>query len=159
MKKSIFAISIILVAIVAIGSVSAFDLGSLFGGSDDSSQNQTVTIGGIDFNVPDGYNEDKNQSVVNKTVDENGVSMTNNLKAFINNNTTVVAILVTEYKDYNITEDIVGSVAGDAKTINNVSGYLKTDDNGYKVFSYVKDNKLVVISTNNEKVIGDFIKN
>ena len=39
MKKSIFAISIILVAIVAIGSVSAFDLGSLFGGSDDSSQN------------------------------------------------------------------------------------------------------------------------
>ena len=158
MKKSIFAISIILVAIVAIGSVSAFDLGSLFGGSDDSSQNQTVTIAGIDFNVPAGYNEDTNQSIVNQTVEENGFTITNNLKAFINSNNTVVAILVAEYKEFNITDDIVGIVAGDAKTINNVSGYMKTDDNNYKVFSYIKDNKLVVISTNNENVIGDFIK-
>ena len=155
MKKSIFAISIILVAIVAIGSVSAFDLGSLFGG-DDSSENQTVTIAGIDFNVPAGFSEDTNYSAVNQTVDESGVSITNNLKTFVNNN-TVVAVLVAEYKDFNITDDIVGIVAGDAKTINNVSGYLSTDGN-YKVFSYVKDNKLVVISTNNENVIGDFIK-
>ena len=155
MKKSIFAISIILVAIVAIGSVSAFDLASLFGG-DDSSENQTVTIAGIDFNVPAGFSEDTNYSAVNQTVDESGVSITNNLKTFVNNN-TVVAVLVAEYKDFNITDEIVGIVAGDAKTINNVSGYLSTDGN-YKVFSYVKDNKLVVISTNDENVIGDFIK-
>ena len=154
MKKSIFAISVILIAIIAIGSVSAFDLGSLLGGGDDS-QNQTVTIGGIDFNIPDGFTEVVNQSTVNETVDQGAISFTNNGKVYQSKD-DVVAILVADYGEYKITDEIVGSVAGDAKTINNVSGYFKTDG-AYKVFSYAKDNKLVAISATDEAVIGDFL--
>ena len=51
-KKAIFGISLILIAIFAIGSASAFDLGSMFGGGG----NETVTIDGIDFNIPAGFN-------------------------------------------------------------------------------------------------------
>lgn len=154
MKKSIFAISVILIAIMAVGSVSAFDLGSIFGDS-DADQNQTVTIGGIDFNIPAGFNEVENQSTVNETVDQGAISFINNGKVF-ENETDVIAILVADYGDYKITDEIVGSVAGDAKTINGVNGYFKTDGI-YKVFSYAKDNKLVAISSTDESIIGDFI--
>ncbi|MGX8694227.1 MAG: hypothetical protein ACSW71_04895 [Methanobrevibacter sp.] len=154
MKKSIFAISMILIAVMALGSVSAFDLGSLFGDSDDS-QNQTVTIGGIDFNIPAGFSEVVNESTVNETVNEGGIPFINNGKVYENKN-TVVAILVADYGDYKITDEIVGNVAGDEKTINDVHGYFKTDG-AYKVFSYAKDGKLVAISATDENVIGDFI--
>ena len=49
-KKTIFGISLILIAIFAIGSVSALDFGSILGGE----ENETVTIDGIEFNIPDG---------------------------------------------------------------------------------------------------------
>ena len=154
MKKSVFAISVVLITIMAIGSASAFDLGSLVGGSDDG-QNQTVTIGGIDFNIPAGFTEVVNKSTVNETVDEGAIPFTNNGKVYQSKD-DVVAILVADYGDYKITDEIVGNVAGDAKTINNVSGYFKTDG-AYKVFSYAKDDKLVAISVTDEGVIGDFI--
>lgn len=156
MKKSIFAISVILIAIMAVGSVSAFDLGSILGSSDDG-QNQTVTIDGIDFNVPAGFSELVNESTVNETVEEGVITFTNNGKVFESKD-DVVAILVADYGELKITDEIVGSVAGDAKTINNIQGYLSTDGI-YKVFSYAKDNKLVVISSTDEGVIGDFIIN
>ncbi len=156
MKKSVFAISMVLIAIMTVGTVSAFELGSVLGSSDDG-QNQTVTIGGIDFNIPAGFSEVVNESTVNETVNEGAMPFTNNGKVYQSKD-DVVAILVADYGDYKITDEIVGSVAGDAKTINNVSGYFKTDG-AYKVFSYAKDNKLVAISTTDESVIGDFIIN
>ena len=84
-----------------------------------------------------------------------GINYTTNGKLYENGD-TYVAILVADYGDYKVTDDVAKSVGGDEQTINNVKGYLTTDGI-YKVFHYAKDDKLVVISTTDENVIGDFI--
>ena len=150
-KKTIFAISLILIAIFAIGSVSAFDFGSLLGGE----ENETVTIDGIDFNIPEGFTEDPNHETVNQTNQQGTITYITNGKLYEKGN-TIVTMLVADYGEYKVTDEIAGSVGGDAKTINNVNGYMSQNDEFY-VFDYAKNNKLVVISANDENVISDFI--
>lgn len=153
-KKIILGLSLVLIAIMAIGSVSAFDLGSLLGG-DDAGENQTVTIDGVDFNIPAGFTEDPNHATDNKTNEQGGITYITNGKLYENND-TIVAILVADYGEYKVTDEIAQSVGGEPKTINNVSGYLTTDGI-YSVFNYAKDDKLVVLSATDEDVLADFI--
>ena len=151
-KKVIIALSLVLIAVMAIGSASAFDLGSLLGGGDE---NETVTIGGIDFNIPAGFTEDTNESTLDEMNEVSGITYTTNGKLYEKDD-TYVALLVADYGDYKVTDDVAKSVGGEEKTIKNVKGYLTTDGE-YTVFHYAKDDKLVVISANDENVIADFI--
>ena len=57
-KKILFALAITIVAIAAVGTVSAFDLGSLFGAPAD----QQVTIDGENFTIPGTFKENVNAS-------------------------------------------------------------------------------------------------
>ena len=150
-KKIIFGASLVLIAIMAIGSASAFDLGSLLG----SDANETVTIDGIDFNIPEGFIEDPNEATINETNEQSGITYITNGKVYEKDG-IIVALLVADYGEYKVTDEIAGAVGGEATTINNVSGYLSTDGI-YKVFNYAKDDKLVVISANDEDIIADFI--
>ena len=150
-KKIILGLSLVVIAVMAIGAVSAFDLGSLLGGS----ENQTVTIDGIDFNVPEGYVEVEDQAIINETQVQGPITYTTNCKVY-GKDSTEVALLVGNYGEYNVTDDVVAGLGGEAKTIKNVKGYMDHDDE-YYVFSYAKDNKLAVISTNDESAIADFI--
>lgn len=150
-KKIIFGASLVLIAIMAIGSACAFDLDSIFGGGG----NETVTIDGIDFNIPEGFTEDVNESTDNETNEEGGITFITNGKLYEKDG-IYVALLVADYGEYKVTDDIAKAVGGDAVTINNVSGYLSTDGI-YKVFNYAKNDKLVVISANDEDVISDFV--
>ena len=152
-KKIILGLSLVLIAVMAIGSASAFDFGSLFGGGSDT--NQTVTIDGIDFNVPAGFVEDENQSTVNEKNQISGVNYTTNGKLY-QKGETYVALLVADYGEYNVTDEIAQTVGGTPRTINNVNGYL-TVNGIYKVFDYAKDGKLVVISTTDLSALEDFI--
>ena len=66
MNKKLFALLVVaIIAIVSIGAVNAFDLGSLLGGGN------TVTVDGVNFNVPDGFEEVVRNTTTkyNKTVD------------------------------------------------------------------------------------------
>lgn len=150
-KKIIFGLSLVLVAIMAVGSVSAFDLGSLLGGGDA----ENVTIGGIDFAIPEGFTEDPNHAIDNEQREQSGISYTLNGKLYEKDD-TIVVLLVSDYGDYKVTDDIAREVGGEPTTINNIDGYLTTNGT-YKVFNYAKDDKLVVISTNDENAIGDFL--
>ena len=149
-KKIVFGLSLVLIAVMAMGFASAFDLGSFLGG-----ESQTVTIDGIDFNIPAGFKEDPKQATVNKQNEIRGINYTTNGKLYEKGD-TYVALLVADYGQYKVTDDIAKSVGGTPKTINNVNGYLTTDGT-YKVFNYAKDDKLVVISTTDENVLSDFI--
>lgn len=149
-KKIIFGLSLVLVAIIAMGSASAFDFSSLFGG-----ESQTVTIDGIDFNIPAGFKENPKQATVNKKNEMGGINYTTNGKLYEKGD-TYVALLVADYGQYKVTDDIAKSVGGTPKTINNVNGYSTTDGK-YKVFNYAKDDKLVVISATDENLLSDFI--
>ncbi len=142
-KKIIFTLAIAALAVIAVASISAAD------------NVETVTIDGINFTVPDGFTEDPSQEYVNEQKEQAGVTYIVNGKLYEKGN-TVIFIMVSDYGDYKVTDDVVKAVGGDAKTINGQSGYIK-EDNGFKVFSYEQDDKLVALSTNDENVIGDFI--
>lgn len=149
-KKILFTLSLVILAIFAIGSVSALDLGFLSGDSE-----QTVTIDGIDFKIPDGFSEDTSEEVVNESNVQSGVTYFTNSKLFEKDD-KVMVLLVADYGEYKVTDDIAKEVGGDATTIGGVDGYLK-EDGFFHVFNYAKDGKLVVMSTNDKDIIGDFI--
>lgn len=154
MKRKILAISIVLIGVMAIAAVSALDLADTF--DENTTKNQTITIEGIEFNVPEGFIEDPNHEIVNETKETFGVKYTNNGKLFEKND-TYVSLLVADYGKFNMTDMIASIIGGNPKTINSTSGYM-SDDGDYKVFHFVKNNKLVVISAADENVIGDFVK-
>lgn len=145
-RKILFTLLVVSLAIVAIGCASA----ALF-----DNENK-VTIDGIDFNVPDGYKEDTNYQTINEVKNKGGVQYTVNGKVF-EKGSDIVSILVSDYGEYKLTDDIVKSVGGDEKTIGDVKGYASEDD-GYYLFTYIKDDKLVVFSVTDEDSIEGFLK-
>ena len=90
-RKILFIGLLAIFAIVIAGSASAFDLGFLTGDSGP----ETVTIEGIDFNIPEGYKEDENYSYVNETASSGSVKYVMMLLQFslqIMVNTTLLKI-------------------------------------------------------------------
>lgn len=142
MDRKIIALLIFLTIVCATSAVSAEDL-------------KNVTISDVTFNIPDGFSEDKSNEIINETVSESGVTYVQNAKLFEKGN-DVIVMLVSDYDGYDVTEDIIKSLGGTEKTINNVSGTIK-DDSGFKVFSYEKNGKLAVISLTDEKYLEDII--
>ena len=102
-RKILFIGLLAIFAIVIAGSASAFDLGFLTGDSGP----ETVTIEGIDFNIPEGYKEDENYSYVNETASSGSVKYVMNGKTFENDKGDAIAILIADYGKYNVTEDIL----------------------------------------------------
>ena len=149
-KKIFFTLSLVILAIFAIGSVSAFDLGFLFGDSEE-----IVTIDGIDFNIPNGFSEDEDEGIINESSVQSGITYLTNSKLFKKDD-TVMRIVVADYGEYKVNDNIAKGAGGDAETIGDIDGYLKKDGFFY-FFDYAKDGKLVVLSTNDKDVIGDFI--
>ena len=154
-RKIIFALSVALVAIAAIGSVSAFDLsdlGSLFG---MAPKDQTVTIDGENFTIPGTFKE--NEQVNNTgTVNEYYLlKCTEYAKGYVNE-TNYINILISDYETTNLGDEIVNYMNGTSKDISGVKGYLYSDDVGY-TYSYVKDNKVISIQSDNEELIAPVI--
>ena len=153
MNKKIFAIlSLAIIAIVCAGTVSAFDFGSLFGG--DDANDETVTIDGIDFNIPAGFKEDPDYEIDNET-DLGEVSFKTVGKTYESGD-SVLAILVSEYDGMELTDSVVSAAGGDSYSVNDVDGYYKQEGN-FHLFTYVKDNKLVVISASSQDLFEDVV--
>ena len=147
MNKKILTIFALLIVVTSISAVSAFDLGDIFGGGDE-----TVTIEGIDFNIPAGYKEDSTSTfnIIEQFIDE-GYDFDG--KVFVKDNTQV-GIYVYNYSSLDA-DDILGDFSNET-TINDVGGFMEFDDNDY-VFVYSKDKCVVLIASNDKDVIGDFI--
>ncbi len=147
MNKKIFTLFILFIVVTSISAVSAFDLGDIFGSGD-----QTVKIGGIDFNIPAGYKEDSENTfnIIEGYIDE-GYDFDG--KVYIKDNTQV-GIFVYNYSSSGA-EDILGDLSNET-TINDVGGFMEFDDNDY-VFVYSKDKCRVMVASNDKNVIGDFI--
>lgn len=139
-----------ILAVFALGSVSAFDFGFLSGGSEE-----IVSIDGIDFKIPDGFSENTDEEIVNETNVQSGVSYLTNSK-YYEKDDAIMVLLVVDYGEYEVTDDIAREVGGDATSIADVDGYLKKDD-FFNVFDYARDGKLVVMSTNDKNLFDDFI--
>lgn len=151
MNKKIFAVFLLLIFAASISAVSAFDLGDIFG----AGENETVKIGGFDFNIPAGYNEEssKYSDDILKQLEKHGFNVTG--KTYIKDSTGV-GIFVANFSDYELSdEEVLSIIGGNATKIKNVDGLINYDES--YAFSYVKDNCLIIISSTDEDVIGDFI--
>ena len=146
-----FLMLLILISIFSITAVSAFSFEDLFGGG----ENQTVEVDGIEFNVPAGYSENTTQEIINEKQSMGDVDYNTNGKFYYSGPTTVL-LYVADYDGYEVDDSIVEAVGGNSTTINGVDGFIDYGG-GYYNFNYPKDGKLVVITTNDKDVIGDFI--
>ena len=162
---------IAILAIVSIGGVYALDLGS-----DDSSQTSSigkVTIDGIDFNIPDGFEEFITNSTTqyNRTVD--GVPYFSTIKNYDNDNDSI-SIGVSKNPTHKATQDTAKGVGGELETINGIEGYLDYHPKNvtkfksgnltftitippYYSFAYSQDDKLVVIVTTDKDYLSEVL--
>lgn len=156
MNRKIFAIlSLAIVAVVCMGTASALDLGSLFGGEDAASETQNVTIDGINFTIPSSFEENKSMELVDAPMETIGIEYTVNEKTFADSK-NIVSILVGDYGDYKMSDDVLELMGGEKTTMNGVDGYLGQKD-GFHTFTYSKDDKLVAIVSTSSEIIGDFL--
>ena len=182
-KIAIIAILAIFTVILA-GSASAFDLGFLTGG--DESQDAEpieVTVGGIDFTIPAGFTENEEYRMDNESSGTGGVDYYMSAAGFEDESKdNAIYIMVADYGEYNVTSDILASVAGsDAvqKTINGKEGYFveSTNDQAAQaneqaemmemdemtadtvyIFMYAEDGDLVYIGATDEAYLNEVVK-
>lgn len=114
----------------------------------------TVTIEGVSFHLPDGYTEDSAQQSVNISGSQDSLEYKMSGKVFVKGN-NAVSVMVEDFGDYNVSDDVISQV-GDAKTLKNVKGYMKEVGGAY-AFTYLKDGKVVIISSTDENAIGEFL--
>ena len=151
MNKKILAILVLLIVATSISAVSAFDLGALFGGA----QNETVTIDGVDFNIPAGFLEDPTNATdeVTAPLKEQGAQIIS--KAYVKDN-TAVGLFVMNITNGLTNEQALKAIGGDETTINNVTGYI-IKDGDVLMFNFEKNDRVVMVSSDDKNTIGDFI--
>ena len=126
----------------------------------DTSAPKTTTkkviIEGIEFKLPDGYNEDASASF-----DDYEQKLENGVKMFISEKTFKkgkdnITFSVISYDKRKVDNSVVEQVAGDSKTINGVKGY-DYDIEGVQGFAYAKDNKLVSIVGADDNLLKEIV--
>lgn len=153
-RKILFAVTAVIVAVAAVGCVSAFEipgLGSLFGSEPD----QNMTLDGITFHIPATFKENENVSV-NKTVEDYDYFKTIKYGKGYINDTNYLNILIFEYKGTELNANLINYMNGTPKNISGHNGYDYYDGIGH-TFTYPVDNKVVAIQSDNEDIIAHVI--
>ena len=157
MNKKLLSILAILIVVGSVSAVSAFDLGDIFG---SGNEKQTVTIEGLKFNIPEGYNETKvpdNVSSIFDMFNENGGNLT--VKSFTKNDDDTKVITITVAGNLSDSEmEFFGNSNGNKTTIAGINGTLNKELDDVTVFTYQKDGKAVSISTAGNDVIEEVLK-
>lgn len=168
-RIAIIAILAILTVVLA-GSVSAFDLGFLSGGD---SEPQEITVGGIDFSIPAGFNENEEYKMVNEKSNTSGIDYYMSSAGFEDDSKQkAIYILVGDYDEYNVTDEIIEYVLDDMdyekKTINGHDGYLVQQSTSSSsslmaveepiyMFVYEENGDLVFLGATDDSYFSDVI--
>lgn len=126
----------------------------LFGGN----SGDTVTVGDINFNIPEGYVYDS--AFTNEIYDSASYSFLNNdgdVKAYTSNSGSQITIMVSNHENGDVDNWINAGYT--PKTINGKEGVLDSIS-GYNeyMFSYMEDGKLVNIYVDDINLLEDIIK-
>lgn len=150
MNKKIIAILTLLLVMISMSAVSAFDFGSLFG----SNEKTKVNIGGIDFNIPSGFKEDSSNASkeISSSIQKQGLNTT--VKAYTKDSNSLGFFVSNLTAQGFNTTDVLNN--GNQTTINNVAGYISESD-GIYVFSYIKDGCWVIVSSTDKNLYKDCI--
>ena len=139
--------------LVLLGIFAIVMIGCAYAADSADSLNNTLTISGMNFTIPEGMTEDIAEEVVNETgADENYTFVTNSKT--LEDDENVVIITVATY-DQNLTEDYINDI-GEKTTINNITGYLE-DQSFFALFSYIQDNDLVIVTANDKNLIEEVL--
>lgn len=147
MDKKIIGIVIAIVAVIAVLAIAG---GAL------TQEDKIVTVDGVNFTVPSGFEEDLDGEEINLSDSSGAVNYVINSKAFIEDD-DIVTLFVANYGEHKINESFLSELGGNAKTINGVEGYYMVEDDDVHTFAYVKDGKLVMVISNDEDVIDGFV--
>ena len=143
MDKKIF-VALSIFAIVMIGCVYATE-------ATDSSNNNTVTISGLNFTIPDGFTEDADEAIFNESDSDDGYNYVTEQRTFEKGD-KLLLISVNVYEQH-ITDDLIKNV-GEKTTINNVTG--RFSNMGFlSLFTYVQDDKVVVLTASDKSIIEE----
>ena len=127
-------------------------IGCAYAADSTDSLNNTVTISGINFTIPEGMTENVVEEVINETGTDDNYTFVTSSKTF-EDEENIVIMSVSEY-DQNITEEYLD--IGEKTTIGNTTGYL--EDIGFlALFSYIQDNDLVVITASDKNIIEEVL--
>ena len=168
-RIAIIAILAILTVVLA-GSVSAFDVGFLSGGD---SEPQEITVGGIDFSIPAGFDENEEYKMVNEKSNTSGIDYYMSSAGFEDDSKQkAIYILVGDYDEYNVTDEIIEYVLDDMdyekKTINGHDGYLVQQSTSSSsslmaveepiyMFVYEENGDLVFLGATDDSYFSDVI--
>ena len=111
----------------------------------------------IKFNVPGDYENASAESntEINKIFKNHDYNVTS--QSYVKGSTGIVIGVVNYAANGVSDEEIADQFLKDKPTtINGVNGSRYTADGGY-IFSYQKDGRLIVISTNNEQTVSQFV--
>ena len=148
MDKKIIAISLML-------AVISLSLTALAASDDLLADEDTLTINGIEFNIPDGYTKDMDESKMDYKVDDYNKASTYILK----NGDKMINITVGYSTAGEITE--YENIYGTNKTISGVDGSFLTDsskiDNNEVAFLHALRGKSVYISAPDEETLSQVI--
>lgn len=180
MNKKLFTLLILaILAIVSIGGVYALDIGGLLSEDSEnadsglSTDSETITIDGIDFNIPAGFEEFVTNSTkqYNRTVE--GIAYFSTIKNYDDNNDSI-SISVSKNPSHKATQATAKAVGGESETINGIDGYLEYHPKNvtqftsgkyiytitippYYTFSYAQDDKLVVVTTTDKSYLSEVL--
>ena len=154
MNKKIFILAFVIV-IASMSTAFALDLNNLTGSNNNS--NDTVTVDGISFKIPSGFKEVLNESVNNQKIDTPYVNYSISSKVFANGKDKI-ELSVTKLSNGSADDDMAKEAAinGTEAEINGVSGYEFNDPLGYG-FTYVKDGKLVIITSTVKELLNEIV--
>ena len=154
-KKILFALSVVVVAIVAVGTVSAFDFSDLTASLFGTPQDQTVTIDGLNFTIPGTFKENESMSD-NGNVNDYYIFTVSDYEKGYSNGTSFINIYITDYNTTELGDELVNILNGTSKDISGVKGFMYSDEYGY-TYTYAKDNKVIAIQSDNEDLIAPVI--
>ena len=124
-----------------------------------SFSSHTVTIDGIDFNIPAGYEENVDLRKDNELMPIMGGFLINyNFRGYEEDNGDAIAIGVSTGNGLSLTEDVMFSMAPGAtkKTINSHEGAFSKVDGGYR-FMYLDGEKFVQVIVSDESIFEKVI--
>lgn len=142
MNKKLLGILLILVAVVATGSVFAA---------------QSIDVDGYKFNLPSNFEEVPSLACANEKMENDGVTYTANSKAFQDktDNDEAINILVAKYDGFNVDDEILSQM-GTPKTINGINGYFSENET-MAMFTYAKDGKAIIMTASDDDLFEDFL--
>lgn len=142
-----------LIFIIALGSVSAT--------AAPSGSEKNVTLDGITFNIPEGYQIMDNYTENNLTVPlEDGVEYIFNERGYNNSEGKEFMVTVSTFlneSDYKIPQ-LTAYMLGAEKTVNGVKGHMSDSEHRFTTFAYVVDGgKLVMMSAEDPNLFDKIV--